>query len=57
MPEAVQFVCPHCDMINRISRSAPRWRAADAYWCRLGLITSMACVRRRKWFHCDGSRG
>ena len=29
MPEALQIVCPHCDMINRISRSAPRWGAAE----------------------------
>jgi hypothetical protein len=29
MPEALQIVCPHCDMINRISRSAPRWGDAE----------------------------
>src|SRR5712671_6253658 len=29
MPEALQIVCPHCDMSNRISRSAPRWGAAE----------------------------
>ena len=29
MPEALQIVCPHCDMINRISRGASRWGAAE----------------------------